>query len=368
MSNQVNLSGAFNASSGFIPVIVSVVLCGFLTPGTAIYIGAITGIVYSILSYFIGKEQIPNFILYTTTGVLCIVSAAALFSSSDYPPGWVPISLEIVVALPFLLIYTNKNRILVHYIKKNNKKILQAIESSFISIRIVIILILIHFALITIWILFTRSVDNTFMWILLSIFPGLIFLLSIIFNRIGLNFFNKTMADVRFVPIINEKGGIVGKIIEDEIPNKKNEIIIPVIRIAVEFQGMLYLCECFRKNILCSEKIDIPMETVLYYKETLEDGVNRLLLETFPAAGKLKPRFNLKYRYKNDKANRVVFLFILSLKDDMILRDPRFANGKLWTFQQIEQNLKKGLFSDSFEYECEHLKSVIDTIKRYRES
>lgn len=369
MSNRVNLSSAFNTSLGFIPVIVSIILCGFTTANTAIYIGAIIGIAYSILSYFLTKERIHNFILYSTTGVLCLISILALLSNHTYPVNLVPISLQIAVTLPLLVIYMNKNRILIHYIKRDNKRAIQAAESSFITIRVVLILILIHFALITLSVLFTRSVDNTFMWILLAIFPGLIFIGSIIINQIGLNLFNKTMAEVRYVPIINEKGTIIGKIIETEIPPKQNEIIIPVVRIAVEYQGMLYLSECDTKNVLCEKKIDIPMETVLYYKETLEDGVTRLLQETFPTATKLKPRFNLKYHIKNDDFNRVVFLFMLSLKNDSVLSESKVThNSKLWTLQQIEQNLDKNYFSKTFEYEYDHLKTVIDTIKKYKES
>ena len=45
------LSSAFNMSMGFIPVIISILLCEFITQDTAIYIGTVIGIVGVYLSY-----------------------------------------------------------------------------------------------------------------------------------------------------------------------------------------------------------------------------------------------------------------------------------------------------------------------------
>ncbi len=50
MEHKGILSSAFNMSLGFIPVIISILLCEFITQDTAIYIGTGIGIVGIYLS------------------------------------------------------------------------------------------------------------------------------------------------------------------------------------------------------------------------------------------------------------------------------------------------------------------------------
>ena len=92
-----------------------------------------------------------------------------------------------------------------------------------------------------------------------------------------------------------------------------------------------------------------------------------MLRNTFPKADGLKPTFSIMYHFENSVTNRLVYLFILDVEDDSILCDPRFKGGKLWQFQQIEQNLGHKFFSECFEDEYEHLKNVIGIREKYRE-
>ena len=46
MDHKGTLSSAFNMSLGFIPVIISILLCEFITQDTAIYIGTSIGTYY----------------------------------------------------------------------------------------------------------------------------------------------------------------------------------------------------------------------------------------------------------------------------------------------------------------------------------
>ena len=70
MAHKGTLSSAFNMSLGFIPVIISILLCELITQDTAIYIGTGIGIIGIYLSYRRKGLLIPNFILYIATGVI----------------------------------------------------------------------------------------------------------------------------------------------------------------------------------------------------------------------------------------------------------------------------------------------------------
>ena len=78
MDHKGILSSAFNMSLGFIPVIISILLCEFITQDTAIYIGTVIGIVGVYLSYHRKGILLPNFILYISAGILILLSLAEI--------------------------------------------------------------------------------------------------------------------------------------------------------------------------------------------------------------------------------------------------------------------------------------------------
>ena len=86
MAHKGTLSSAFNMSLGFIPVIISILLCELITQDTAIYIGTGIGIIGIYLSYRRKGLLIPNFILYIATGVLALLSVALSFLVITFHP------------------------------------------------------------------------------------------------------------------------------------------------------------------------------------------------------------------------------------------------------------------------------------------
>lgn len=104
---------------------------------------------------------------------------------------------------------------------------------------------------------------------------------------------------------------------------------------------MLYLRPRPQRCILDRGKTDIPMECYLLYGETLEQGIVRLVRQAFPQAPIQDLQFNIMYHFENKVTNRLIYLFILDVEDDNLLRDKQVKDGKLWTFQQIEHNLGK---------------------------
>ena len=117
MDHKGILSSAFNMSLGFIPVIISILLCELITQDTAIYIGTGIGIIGIYLSYRRKGLLIPNFILYIATGVLALLSVAALIPGDYVPPGALPLTLEVSILIPMLSLYMHKKRFINHFLK-----------------------------------------------------------------------------------------------------------------------------------------------------------------------------------------------------------------------------------------------------------
>lgn len=100
MSHQRILSSRFNMSLGFIPVIISIILCEFITQDMSIYIGAGVGLLFSIYSVRHRGTHVPQIILYCTTGMLLLLSVTTLFLVNYCPRFMLPFTLEISAIIP----------------------------------------------------------------------------------------------------------------------------------------------------------------------------------------------------------------------------------------------------------------------------
>jgi len=356
-------------SLGFIPVILSVLLGELVPKDLAIYIGTLTGVAFSVFNYYKSPQMLPNFVLYIVTIIMAVFSLISLFKISLWPNNSLSITLEISTIIILFLIYTQKKRLMNYFRKKavaNDKHhYIEAAESSIVSIRIALLFAFIHFAILTISILFVHSMGKEVLWVLQVLLSLLVFVSCIVFNQMAIRFFNKAMSETEFVPIIDDKSDVIGRIVKEDITKQDKDVMIPVIRISIEYQGMVFLSRNNRLNMTEREETDTPLEDYILYKENVDDALKRVLLWAFPAYDELEPRFSIKYKFTNDKQKRLVYMFILHLDDDSILSDKRFVGGKLWTLRQIEDNLDKGFFSEYFEHEFDHLKDIIEIREKY---
>ena len=372
MSHKGILSSAFNMSLGFVPVIISIFLCEIITQDIAIYIGTGIGIIGVFLSHRQKKILIPNFILYLSTAMLILITFASFIPGDYVPAGALPLTLEVSILIPMLILFLHKKRIIHHLLEKINtghKPLYeQGVEAAVVSARIALLLGIFHFIIISITIISKGPLSSTSSFILYKILPPTLFIITILLNQIAIHFFNHLLSHSEIIPIVNLKGDVIGKMPIMETSNVQNTHINPVIRIAITTHGMLFLCNRPPTASFEKSKMDIPMETYLKYGETLHTGATRLINATFPHSSHMKPEFNIVYHFQNEMTNRLIYLFIIDMKDDSALTSCRFKNSKLWNFKQIEENLGKDFFSSCFEEEYEHLKDVICIREKYKES
>lgn len=364
MGKQRVLSSKFNMSLGYIPVIISIILCDFVTSRTAIHIGTGAGLLASIYMLQRKGSHIPQIILYCMTGMLLLLTAASFFSTAYCPETMLPFTLEISAIIPTLILFLNRNRLsscrAVRFYKCNRQTFAQGAEATVVSARVLLLIGFLHLFIIAIALLSSYPFSDTMKYVLFHIMPLCVFVLSILFNQFGIYYFNKVMRYTVFIPIVTKRGDVIGKAIASEAISRKSEYIHPVVRIAVASHGMLFLLPRSQHCILEKGRTDLLMEGYLLYGETLEQGVKRVLQHTLPTAPLQNLHFNIKYHFENETTNRLIYLFTLDLDDDSILDNKDFKDGKLWTFQQIEQNLHHNFFSSCFEHEFEHIYSLSD--------
>lgn len=372
MGNEKILSSQFNMSLGYIPVIISMVLCEIMGQGIAIYIGTGVGVISSLYVWLNKETRIPQLMLYSITAMLLLFSSISLFLPDYRPTTLMPFTLEISAVIPPFIIYLNKKRFMKYEpsCSQSNSELLlaQGIEASIVSARVVLIISLLHFIMILFseW-LFSPLSDSLHTF-LFRIAPPCVFLLSILFNQFGLFYFNRLMKETIFLPIVDTEGNVLGKIVPVDAFSQKNNYIIPFVRIAITVNGMLYLYPRPATDFFEKGKTDLILESFLLYGETLEECLERMTENLFSPSQNQNMYFNFMYHHEDSASNRLIYLFTIDLEDDSLLNQLHIEGGKLWTFRQIEHNLNRNFFSNYFEHEYEFIKTIILTRQQYKET
>lgn len=370
MSKTGNISSSFNMSIGFLPIIVTMVLCLFISQDLAIYIGTGIGALLSLHAAIVKGAKIPKFILYISTLILFLFTIASLVYCEYCPYGYLPLTIEISTFIMMAVLYLHKNRFIQFFMDRQGSCskhfYVQGAESAVVSARLFLMVSGIHFGVILLLLIVARPVLLDNYQLLNRYMPPLVFIATILFNQIAIYYFNRITRHIEFVPVVDKSGAVIGKKMALEAIRYKNEYINPVIRIAAASGGKLYLCNRSQNCIIDQDKTDIPMECYLKYGETLQDGADRLIKNAFPKVKGVNPMFMITYHFENEYTNRLIYLFLIDSDNPELLTNMRFKNGKLWSLDEIDEQLSQGVFSECFKHEYDHLKEVIYTREKYK--
>ncbi len=357
-------------SLGFLPIVLTMVLCLFIAQDYAVYIGTATGLLASLRTSFVKGVKVPRFILYLSTAILVVFTLATFIYCKYCPYGYLPLTLEMSTFITMAILYMHKSRFVNYFVKRQDSCskhfYAQGAESAIVSARIFLIVAATHYAVVLLTLLFSSSFVKENPVLFHRYLPLLVFVLSILFNEIAIMYFNKITKHIEYVPIVTKEGHVVGRTMALEAINYKNKFINPVIRVAAYTQGKLYLAKRSMSCILDKGKVDVPMECYLRYNEQVEKGALRLVKSVFPKAKTHTPFFTTTYHYETAVTNRLIYLFIVEVEDPSLLINPNLKEAKLWSFEEIEK-ASKDQFCECFLQEYTHIKEVICTREKYKE-
>jgi hypothetical protein len=343
------LSSVYNMALGFLPVVITGLLCLFATRETAVFAGIGFGILYLFWWQGWSGLKFPNLMLCISTGIL-IVYASAMRVADFIPEEFLLLALEICIIVSVLIFCLFRDGLHVSF---------------HVATHVLLIFGSIHVAAIAITYLFVRSPSDFIAYWLFQVSPSLVFGLSILFNQAGIGYFNRIIAKEQYIPVVDKKGRFIGKIPEENLlVNTAN--IYPFVRIVVYIKGMLFLASCQDITTEGKRKTDTPLQSYVRFNETLEEVISRMVGKLFPGMQELTPVFSIRYFFDKALPNRFVYLYLLEIKNETILKNKQVTDGKLWLFRQIYDNMEKGVLSDCLEYECEHLNRIICIREKYR--
>ncbi len=353
--------GLSNQAIGFMPILLFIFMEAYLTHMLSFIVGLSFSFICVFFYHLLTKDRIYQYTLIPSA--LSFLLYAFLLALNITPEGikHSTVILEILFVVSLALVGFSKRYIMVKvnesaisFVKKSIIKT-SLYEFFFIS-QIFQNLFTFHLFLLLFFIEFKEGVSSTrtehFLYLYLPLLLGFSVFL---YEKIRIRLVQGKLRQEKWLPVLNEKGRVVGSMAQSVSRSSSRKYIHPVVRIAVTFNGMIYLVKMNKDDYLFPEKLDLPYMGDVLFQQSIEEAVNALtstLDDVIP-----KPRFLVRYTFENEKVKQLVSLFVISLQNEDQSR--HFTGGKLWTTRQVEDNMNSGIFSGYFENEFPYLLNTV---------
>ena len=340
----------YNPALGLLPLLVF----SILIKQVDIYYTYLLGFGLSVLP-FIFRIRKGQRVLYDISALSLLVSFL-IISALQFKIQ--PLQLFILtegVLLFFLIILRFSRKSLVRKVLKNeNDEIKFCFYEALQVANQFQYALMFHFIILLGYRLFSDLISS---FLVLNLFQ-IIVVLVIALEAVRLRLLNNRLRSEEWLPVISESGAVQGRIAKSVSIIMKNKFLHPIVRIALIYDGMVYLKARDNNRLLDPGKLDYPFETYMQYKHNIEDAIknvtkNEIKTESIPV------RFILKYVFENECTKRLVFLYVSNIYSEEEFNKLSLQGGKLWTTNQIEENIGSGIFSETFELEYEYLKNTV---------
>lgn len=155
--------------------------------------------------------------------------------------------------------------------------------------------------------------------------------------------------DSEFLPIVNERGNLVGRTMRWQCHNG-NKILHPVVHLHIfNSKGELFLQKRPAWKKIQPDKWDTAVGGHIQLLESKEDALMR---ETEEELGikNFKPTFIKSYIWESAAEKELVYVY-KTIYDKEIFPSDETDGGRFWSMAEIKDNLKKKVFTQNFEKE-----------------
>jgi isopentenyldiphosphate isomerase len=323
--------------------------------------GLIIAIAFGVIEVIIGwvkYKKTDKFILLDI-GLLSILGIVSILLDNDlffkFKPGIIGV---IFCALMGFAAFGNKNFILsfsMRYMKNISYNPWQLYEFTQ-SVKDLFWVFIGHTVLVFLSAIFMSNK----VWVLVS-GPGFYIVFSVYFfvvivrKRIK----NKEYLQEEWLPIVNEKGKVEGKM-PRSIAHNGSKILHPVVHLQVmNSKGEIYLQKRPAHKLVQPNKWDTAVGGHVGAGETIELSLQRESEEEIGLKNFVPISFKT-YLWESEIEKELVFAFLVITEDKLFPNPEELSEGRYWSLKEIANQTGKGKFTPNFEFEYAFLKNFIE--------
>lgn len=357
--------GLGSQAAGLLPLLLPMFLNNFYTYIVSYQIAIVVCVLSIFIFFGLAKRQVYQFMLLPSAFALILYSIfliikldPALFVHSSLIIEWLFVAVLAIngILRRRVFLWLRKSK----YIGLKRKYIQSSLTEYYFVAQITQNLYTLHLFIFVFYVIFPEESKSILMERLIyKDAPLFIGLVIIVFELVRLSMMKSRLQAENWLPVINEKGKVIGRMPYSASLNSQTKHCHPVIRIAVIFDRMFYLTVRDTHEPVSPQALDYPLYGYIRFKQSMESAVNKIMGLSLSKSS-LEPRLQVRYSFENAKVKSMVSLYTIVVRtEEQFVKYVKKVNGKLWTQKQIEENLGKGVFSEYFEKEYPYLQNTI---------
>lgn len=359
-----------NQAVGLIPILLFMFLDNFFSYKLSFAIAVIFCLGCIFLYRSLSKDRIYQFLLLPASVTLILYALFIVFRLDPVLFVYSPLLIEVLLVVVLAIIGFTKRRLLRRIRHSNiptyrRTMLRTALNEFYLLIQIIQSVYTLHLFVILFFTLLPDEMQSVYVERFLYRELGLIIGVGvIIYEQIRISWMQGSLKKEMWLPVLDDKGKVVGCIARSVSRSLPKKYYHPVVRVAVIYDGMLYLVKRSSTDYVSPDTLDFPFHKYVIFRHSLESTVKEAI---GPLANdkSITPRFLIRYTYEDDKVKHLVSLYVIRLCSEEQLNQSISITGKLWPASQVEENLGKGVFSSYFEAEYPYLKNTILFAENY---
>lgn len=356
-----------NRALGILPLLLFLLLDNYISYLQAYTVSAIFCILSMFVFHILRKDKIYSFMLLPSFLTLILYAFFLIFMRvEEVLAVYTPLITEILLIIVLTVVKIVKKPLLHRvrdaqhpaYEKTHN---LTMLNEFFFIAQLFRNLYILHLLGIAFYNILPEEMKdirfNRFLYRDMGLIIGVA---VIVYEQIRLLMVRGRLKKEMWLPVLNDKGSVIGCIAYSVSRLLPKKYYHPIVRIALVHKGMLYLAKRNEYAYVSASMIDYPFYRYVLFRQSIEAAAQEAVEGLKTLVGKIQPRLLIRYTFENERVKHQVSLFVICIQDEQVIEQyKQVQDGKLWSIQQIEENLGKGIFSVYFEREFSYLKNTI---------
>ncbi len=356
-----------NQALGILPLLLFLLLDNYISYLQAYTVSAIFCVLSMFVFHILRKDKIYSFMLLPSFLTLILYAFFLIFMRvEEVLAVYTPLITEILLIIVLTVVKIVKKPLLQSvrdaqhpaYEKTHN---LTMLNEFFFIAQIFRNLYILHLLGIAFYNILPEEMKdirfNRFLYRDMGLIIGVA---VIVYEQIRLLMVRGRLKKEMWLPVLNDKGSVIGCIAYSVSRLLPKKYYHPIVRIALVHKGMLYLAKRNEYAYVSASMIDYPFYRYVLFRQSIEAAAQEAVEGLKTLVGKIQPRLLIRYTFENERVKHQVSLFVICIQDEQVIEQyKQVQDGKLWSIQQIEENLGKGIFSVYFEREFSYLKNTI---------
>lgn len=356
--------GLDNQAIGLLPLMLFMFLDNFFSYLLSFIIGVTFCFVCVFLYQVLSKDKVYQFLLLPSAFTLILYSIFLCLKLEPVLYIYSPLITEVLLVVVLAFIGFTKRftlrsiRTSKHPTYKRTMMRTTLNEFYFVA-QLIQNLYTLHLFIILVYSILPDTMHNVrvekFLYRELGVLVGVFVLL---YEQIRLSMMQGSLKKEMWLPVLNDAGKVIGCIARSVSRSLPKKYYHPVVRVAVIYEGKLYLIKRSKEAFISPNTMDYPYYSYVLFRHSIDSTVRETVGE-LSSEKEVSPRFLIRYTFENAKVKHLVSLYVVCLQTEQQLEQCKKAEGKLWTTKQIEENLGTGVFSEYFEQEFSYLQNTI---------